>query len=101
MPEQPPDPLALLITVPMNNDTYKLNTEEYTGLKALYDRLYNRLEGRPTDRKAVFIKAPRAVNYGEVVKVIDIVKQAGGSPVGLQIEGPRRTIKLGAELSDG
>ena len=87
LPEQPPDPLALLITVPMNDGVYKLNTEEYKDLKALYDRLFNRLEGRPTDRKAVFIKAPRAVNYGEVVKVIDIVKQAGGSPVGLQIEG--------------
>ncbi|HKQ79851.1 MAG TPA: biopolymer transporter ExbD [Blastocatellia bacterium] len=87
LPDQPPDPLALLITIPMNSDIYKLNTEEHTGLKALYERLFNRLEGRPTDRKAVFIKAPRALNYGEVVKVIDIVKQAGGSPIGLQIEG--------------
>lgn len=87
MPEQPPDPLALLITIPMDGDAYKLNTEEHKGLKALGDRLFNRLDGRPTDRKAVFIKAPRALNYGEVVKVIDVVKQAGGQPVGLQIEG--------------
>lgn len=87
LPEQPPDPLALLITIPYNSDVYKLNTEEHKGLKALYDRLYNRLEGRPGDRKTVFIKAPRALNYGEVVKVIDIVKQAGGGPIGLQNEG--------------
>src|SRR5262245_54972505 len=45
LPEQPPDPLALLITIPMNSDVYKLNTEEHTGLKALYERLFNRLEG--------------------------------------------------------
>ena len=87
LPEQPPDPLALLVTIPMNGDVYKLNTEEHKGLKALGERLLNRLDGRPTDRKAVFIKAPRALNYGEVVKVIDIVKQSGGSPIGLQIEG--------------
>jgi biopolymer transport protein ExbD len=87
LPEQPPDPLALLITIPYNGDQYKLNTEEYTGLKALGDRLLNRLDGRPSDRKAVFIKAPRALNYGEVVKVIDVVKQSGGGPIGLQIEG--------------
>jgi biopolymer transport protein ExbD len=87
MPEQPPDPLALLITIPMNGDTYKLNTEEHMGLKALGDRLFNRLDGRPGDRKAVFIKAPRALNYGEVVKVIDVVKSKGGAPIGLQIEG--------------
>jgi|SRR5215471_13111898 len=87
MPEQPPDPLSLLITIPLEGDAYKLNTEEHKGLKALQERLFNRLDGRPLDRKAVFIKAPRAINYGEVVKVIDIVKKAGGSPIGLQNEG--------------
>jgi biopolymer transport protein ExbD len=87
MPEQPPDPLSLLITIPIEGDAYKLNTEEHKGLKALQERLFNRLDGRPLDRKAVFIKAPRAINYGEVVKVIDIVKKAGGSPIGLQNEG--------------
>ncbi len=87
MPEQPPDPLALLITIPMSGDGYKLNTEELSGLKALGERLFKALDGRPGDRKSVFIKAPRALNYGEVVKVIDVVKQSGGSPIGLQIEG--------------
>jgi biopolymer transport protein ExbD len=87
MPEQPPDPLSLLITIPIEGDNYKLNTEEHKGLKALQERLFNRLDGRPLDRKAVFIKAPRALNYGEVVKVIDIVKKAGGAPIGLQNEG--------------
>jgi biopolymer transport protein ExbD len=86
-PEQPPDPLALLVTIPINGETYKLNTEEHQGLKALGDRLFNRLDGRPGDRKAVFIKAPRQLNYGEVVKVIDVVKKVGGQPIGLQIEG--------------
>jgi biopolymer transport protein ExbD len=86
-PEQPPDPLALLVTIPISGETYKLNTEEHQGLKALEDRLFNRLDGRPGDRKAVFIKAPRQLNYGEVVKVIDVVKKVGGQPIGLQIEG--------------
>jgi biopolymer transport protein ExbD len=56
-------------------------------LKALGERLFKALDGRPADRKAVFIKAPRALNYGQVVKVIDVVKQVGGEPIGLQIEG--------------
>jgi biopolymer transport protein ExbD len=86
MPDIPPDPLSLLITVPKNGDVYKLNTEELKGTNALYERLFAALNGRPADRKAVFIKAPRTIAYGEVVKVIDAVKQAGGQPVGLQIE---------------
>jgi biopolymer transport protein ExbD len=87
MPEQPPDPLALLVTIPMDGETYKLNVEELSGLKALGERLFKALDGRPADRKAVFIKAPRALNYGQIIKVIDVVKKVGGAPIGLQIEG--------------
>ncbi|HVF28339.1 MAG TPA: biopolymer transporter ExbD [Pyrinomonadaceae bacterium] len=36
--------------------------------------------------KTVFIKAPQTFKYGDVVKVIDSVKGAGASPVGLQTE---------------
>ena len=36
--------------------------------------------------KTVFVKAPRALRYGNVVKVIDAIKGAGASPVGLQVD---------------
>ena len=36
--------------------------------------------------KTVFVKAPRALHYGEVVKVIDAIKGAGANPVGLQVD---------------
>jgi biopolymer transport protein ExbD len=36
--------------------------------------------------KTVFVKAPRAARYGDVVKVIDAIKGAGASPVGLQVD---------------
>ena len=36
--------------------------------------------------KTVFVKAPRAMKYGDVVKVIDAIKGAGASPVGLQVD---------------
>ena len=43
---------------------------------------------REEDRieKTVFVKAPRATKYGDVVKVIDAIKGAGASPVGLQVD---------------
>jgi biopolymer transport protein ExbD len=36
--------------------------------------------------KTVFIKAPRALPYAEVIRVLDGIKGAGASPVGLQID---------------
>ncbi len=36
--------------------------------------------------KTVFVKAPRVLHYGDVVKVIDAIKGAGASPVGLQVD---------------
>jgi len=43
-------------------------------------------EGTNEVEKTVFIKSPRSIKYGEVVKVIDAVKQAGAQPIGLQID---------------
>ena len=37
--------------------------------------------------KTVFIKAPRSLGYGDVVKVIDGIKIAGAAPIGLQLDG--------------
>jgi biopolymer transport protein ExbD len=34
----------------------------------------------------VFVKAPRKMAYGKIVKVIDALKGAGADPVGLQID---------------
>lgn len=50
--------------------------------------LWSRIDLPEEDRleKTVFIKAPRSIPYGEVVKVIDGVKAAGADPVGLQLD---------------
>ena len=39
--------------------------------------------------KTVFIKAPRSIPYGEVVRVMDGLKATGAEPIGLQIDGLR------------
>jgi len=90
-PEQqkdlPPDPLSLVVSIPSGANSYKLNTQEAKTLGELGSQLHQALDGRPGDKKAVFVKAPEGLPYGEVVKVIDTIKEAGGSPIGLQIEG--------------
>jgi biopolymer transport protein ExbD len=36
--------------------------------------------------KTVFIKAPRSMPYGQVVKVMDGLKATGADPIGLQLD---------------
>jgi biopolymer transport protein ExbD len=87
-PDQPRDAcdLCLVVSVPPSGGVYHLNRQSARTLEELGTQLYQALNGRPSDRKTVFIKAPRLLPYGEVVKVIDVVKAAGSSPIGLQIE---------------
>ena len=43
-------------------------------------------DGTNEVEKTVFIKAPRSIPYGEVVKIVDAIKISGASPIGLQID---------------
>jgi len=74
-----PTPLAqkLALTFQQRKDqrAYKIGMENRTDLKE-DDRI----------EKTVFVKAPRALRYGDVVKVIDAIKGAGANPVGLQVD---------------
>jgi biopolymer transport protein ExbD len=79
------DDLALVVTI-NHGGGYALNIQQAATLDELQSQLRRALDGRPVDRKAVFLKAPRALNYGEVAKVIDIMKLVGCAPIGLQIE---------------
>ncbi len=94
-----PNPNTLLIEV-TNDQKIRLNKEEMgtvgdpsalgTTLSDTFKRretsgVYR--EGSTTEiEKTVFIKAPRTLKYGEVVRVIDTVKGAGASPIGLQVD---------------
>ena len=101
-------PLGLVVTI--NRDgTLMLNRTPYMGSVydtaklsgALRDVFEERLRNRAfryelrdridlpdNDRieKTVFIKAPRALLYADVMRVLDAIKGAGASPVGLQID---------------
>lgn len=78
--------LCLVVSVLPGGGSYKLNMEEAATLADLRALLHQALDGRPADRKAVFLKAPPVLAYGEVVKVIDVMKEAGSFPIGLQLE---------------
>lgn len=94
-----PNPLTLVVTINKSDKKVSLNNEELgdisdlsgltTKLKQIFtERTQNNVlrEGTNEIEKTLFIKSPRSVRYGEVVNVIDAVKQAGAQPIGLQID---------------
>lgn len=50
------------------------------------DENYGSINADGTRARTVFIKAPKATGYGNVVRVIDAVKSAGADPISLQID---------------
>jgi biopolymer transport protein ExbD len=93
-----PNPLTLVVSI-SNDLKVKLNVDEAGNTsdaslltnkltQIFKDRAQNGVirEGTNELEKTVFIKAPKSVSYGEVVKVIDAVKTAQADPIGLQID---------------
>jgi biopolymer transport protein ExbD len=93
-----PSKLTLRVDI-LKDSKLQLNGEEIGSLDntgrlsaTLSDILRKREEQRVTKfgtdiiEKTVFVKAPESFKYGEVVKVIDAVKGAGATPVGLQVD---------------
>ena len=66
--------------------TYSLNSQPAATLSELNDWLHRALDGRPFDRKTVFLKAPPGMAYGHIAQVIDVMKSAGSAPIGLQVD---------------
>jgi biopolymer transport protein ExbD len=102
-----PNPLTLVVTISPDlqiklnqdslgsvNDTaplaqkLALTFKDRKEQRAYKIGMENRSDLKEDDRieKTVFVKAPRAAKYGDVVKVIDAIKGAGASPVGLQVD---------------
>ncbi|MGH9802195.1 MAG: biopolymer transporter ExbD [Blastocatellia bacterium] len=91
IPEKAPPPieserlLSLVVTINREGG-YQLNSQPAANLTELDALLHRALDGRPENLKAVFVRASRSMHYGEIVKVVDVMKAAGTTPIGLQIE---------------
>jgi biopolymer transport protein ExbD len=94
-----PNPLTLVIAINKDTKQITLNNDAYgdvTDTTALNTKLHQIFKDRTDNgvfredtneiEKTVFIKSPKSVHYGDVVKIIDAAKEAGASPIGLQID---------------
>lgn len=77
------------------DDTSKLSAKlislfkERTQNRVYRAEMLDRLDVAEESRieKTVFIKAPRNMPYGEVMRVMDGLKATGAEPIGLQLDG--------------
>lgn len=94
-----PNPNTLIVFISRDGGKLRLNTEDIGAvadtepLTAKLQEVFKDREAKGVIRegtneveKTIFIKAPKSVKYGDVVKVIDAVKMAGAQPIGLQID---------------
>jgi biopolymer transport protein ExbD len=94
-----PNPLTLVVSVnrddrkiALNNDTVGTVDDPSPLTQKLTEIFTQRAnngvfrEGTNQVEKTIFIKSPKSIRYGDVVKVIDAAKQAGAEPIGLQID---------------
>jgi biopolymer transport protein ExbD len=94
-----PNPLTLVVAINKETKGITLNNEAFGDVSDT-EKLSNKLrevfkereaqgvfrEGSNEIEKTIFIKSPKLVRYGDVVKVIDAAKSVGASPIGLQID---------------
>ncbi len=94
-----PNPLTLVVGINQQTKAITLNNEGFgdvSDTQRLTDKLRDVFKKREAEgafregtnevEKTLFIKSPKAVRYGDVVRVIDAVKTAGAEPIGLQID---------------
>lgn len=99
IPEAIPNFCGLFIISLEKDGSIKINRETYARLsdtEPLTEKLREifryREENRVIDEKthktikAVMLKAPRSAKYGEIVKIVDALKQSGADPIVLQID---------------
>ncbi|MBS1795910.1 MAG: biopolymer transporter ExbD [Acidobacteria bacterium] len=94
-----PNPNTLIVFISKDGGKLRLNQDDIgdvsdtAPLTGKLTEVFKDRESRGVMRensneveKTVFVKAPKSVKYGEVVKIIDAVKMAGAQPIGLQID---------------
>ena len=79
------------LIVSLNADsTLRINKERPVNspdqITAQLSETFRTREQNMVSERTVFIKAPKAVSYGSVSKVVDAVKLSGAYPISLQID---------------
>ena len=82
-PQDPTDPTQVVLLMTKDFNTYLGNDPAPVPRAELQDKLHKIMQGREESKKVLFFDAEDATNYGETVKVLDIVRGSGVVKIGL------------------
>jgi biopolymer transport protein TolR len=75
-----------LVVSSSSDGTIRINRETTGDVSARLQEIFRLREENANRERTVFIKAPTALDYGSVAKLIDAVKAGGADPISLQID---------------
>jgi len=92
VPQKNPNPTPveqnndLLMVVLKTNNTIEFPARQQVSPDELSAKLASALADRPEADRTVIIAAPEKLPYNNIVNVIDVIKGAGATTIGLQID---------------
>lgn len=72
---------SVVMAIP-NNDEFYIGKEKYAK-DVLGEKIKKLMEGKPPDKRIVYLKSGIGVDYGNVVEVINIIRQQDIDKIGL------------------
>src|SRR3954470_6672758 len=91
-PPSPDDVPQIVLLMTKDFNTYLGNDPTPVPRADLQNRINAIVRGRPDDKKVLFFDAEDPTNYGETVKVLDIVRGAGVLKIGLITDRTNMTM---------
>jgi biopolymer transport protein TolR len=81
---------AVIVSIPTDG-VYYVNRDQVQGKDSLVQAIENRVKGIPEGKpRIVYIKGGTNVNYGEIVEVVDAIRNADIQQIGLVAEKKKK-----------
>src|SRR4051812_16293931 len=87
-----PNPDLLMVVIKDNN-TIEFPRENKVNPEQLSEQLTKALADRPEADRSVIVAGPQKLEYSNIVNVIDIIKGAGATTIGLQVDALDQVTK--------
>ena len=85
-----PDTLVVVVaadgTLSLNQHELGADANSTEPLTEALKTVFREREANLNLEHTVFVKAPKSIGYGTVARVVDAIRTAGASPIGLQID---------------